>query len=366
MKKVIYISGLLFTLISAPVFAAPTFGFINNNIWLTNENALAGESIKIYSVIVNSDESAVKGNIIFYDNNSPISQPLAFYLEGGGSSRVLSSNWQVTKGKHQFKAAISNITFESNSQKIASSESSVSQTETKFFDADSDGDGLPDQQEIKNGTNPNNADTDHDGENDAIDPAPNNYNLTSGPDTDGDGISDKVDVDIDNDGLTNEQERILGTDIYRTDTDGDGVNDKNDFYPLDVKKWKKEELINKKIDLTSVNTSKAIDQSLSDIKSRPEQIAETEELLIPEVISEKEISTTSASSSMAVSEKKDEGLVDEAGITNSDMQPMEKVENQGISFINKLIILAVIFLVFGMVFFRLSRGLKRSRIDYDD
>jgi hypothetical protein len=59
-------------------------------------------------------------------------------------------------------------------------------------------------------------------------------------DTDGDGIRDQLDPDIDNDGLTNEEERAIGTDPYKADTDGDGVNDKNDYYPLDPSRWKKE------------------------------------------------------------------------------------------------------------------------------
>lgn len=44
-------------------------------------------------------------------------------------------------------------------------------------------------------------------------------------DTDGDGLGDTIDPDIDGDGVTNEQEIIDGTDPLKADTDGDGVID---------------------------------------------------------------------------------------------------------------------------------------------
>lgn len=54
-------------------------------------------------------------------------------------------------------------------------------------------------------------------------------------DTDSDGVDDEFDVDIndpnsdsDGDGLTDNQERIAGTDPLNVDTDGDGINDAED------------------------------------------------------------------------------------------------------------------------------------------
>lgn len=67
-------------------------------------------------------------------------------------------------------------------------------------------------------------DADGDGYNHDTDNCP----LVSNPDQadlDGDGIGDVCDPDIDGDGLTNEQEVILGTDPYNPDTDGDGLTD---------------------------------------------------------------------------------------------------------------------------------------------
>ena len=56
-------------------------------------------------------------------------------------------------------------------------------------------------------------------------------------DTDGDGVADVTDPDDDNDGLTDEEEKNLGTNPLKPDTDGDGYNDKDDCYPLDASKW---------------------------------------------------------------------------------------------------------------------------------
>jgi large repetitive protein len=130
---------------------------------------------------------------------------------------------------------------------------------------DCDGDGIDNQTEIDNGSDPSDScdpnagavalsDCDNDGLNageEALagtDPA--------NPDTDGDGINDGDEVtngsdptnacdpsatailtsDCDNDGLTADDEILLGTDPANADTDGDGINDGdeviNGFDPL--------------------------------------------------------------------------------------------------------------------------------------
>ena len=57
-------------------------------------------------------------------------------------------------------------------------------------------------------------------------------------DSDGDGIPDRLDADMDNDGLTNEEEKKIGTDSLKVDTDQDGVDDKRDAFPLDPNRSK--------------------------------------------------------------------------------------------------------------------------------
>jgi len=85
--------------------------------------------------------------------------------------------------------------------------------------ADTDGDGLSDGAELARGTNPLLWDTDGDGLSDGAE-------VSSGMDpvTPNEG-DETFDADPDGDGLTNEEEMQLGTDRNDADTDGDGVSD---------------------------------------------------------------------------------------------------------------------------------------------
>lgn len=91
---------------------------------------------------------------------------------------------------------------------------------------DTDGDGVTDEQEIANGTDPNSADTDGDGVSDSEELERGTDPLSA--DTDGDGLSDGDEVNS------------YGTDPTKADTDGDGLSDYD-------------EVITYKTDATSAN-----------------------------------------------------------------------------------------------------------------
>jgi hypothetical protein len=57
-------------------------------------------------------------------------------------------------------------------------------------------------------------------------------------DNDGDGLGDDIDPDDDNDGIPDTQEIANGTNPLKADTDGDGTPDGSDQFPLDPKKQK--------------------------------------------------------------------------------------------------------------------------------
>ncbi|MCL1150864.1 hypothetical protein [Shewanella ulleungensis] len=65
-----------------------------------------------------------------------------------------------------------------------------------------------------------------------------NYARFPALDVDGDGINNDVDLDDDNDGLSDEEELVLGTNPFWKDTDGDGIDDnievENSLDPLDA------------------------------------------------------------------------------------------------------------------------------------
>ena len=100
---------------------------------------------------------------------------------------------------------------------------------------DSDGDGVSDEQEKEDGTDPNNPDTDGDGLTDGEEKE--HGTDPKNPDTDGDGVNDGDEVkdgtdpknkDTDGDGLTDGEEKEHGTDPTKPDTDGDGLKDKEE------------------------------------------------------------------------------------------------------------------------------------------
>ncbi|MBI4272917.1 L,D-transpeptidase [Candidatus Uhrbacteria bacterium] len=103
---------------------------------------------------------------------------------------------------------------------------------------DSDEDGLQDHDEIKYGTDKNNSDSDGDGYRDGIE-ARNGYSPLSKK-----GVRLRV-ADSDHDGLTDEEELLFGTDPANADTDEDGFSDRKElekgYNPLstDRKKLKK-------------------------------------------------------------------------------------------------------------------------------
>ena len=95
-------------------------------------------------------------------------------------------------------------------------------SEIDLASIDTDGDGLSDADEKRVGTNPQKTDTDGDGfpDNEEL-----GAELSSPIDTDKDGIIDALDDDDDNDGLSTLLEGKIGTSTLLKDTDGDGISD---------------------------------------------------------------------------------------------------------------------------------------------
>jgi outer membrane protein OmpA-like peptidoglycan-associated protein len=100
---------------------------------------------------------------------------------------------------------------------------------------DTDNDGITDQQEKKIGTNAEKADSDDDGIDDSEEIG---SNINQPLDTDNNGIINALDADDDGDTLPTKLESTLGTNPLSSDSDGDGIDDateigKNTLTPLD-------------------------------------------------------------------------------------------------------------------------------------
>uniref|UniRef100_UPI00260849AA T9SS type B sorting domain-containing protein n=1 Tax=uncultured Maribacter sp. TaxID=431308 RepID=UPI00260849AA len=109
-------------------------------------------------------------------------------------------------------------------------------TNTMWQNADCDNDGIDNGTEETNGTDPYGTDTDGDGVPDNLDTNPlDPCNPSQAPGYTGYNVSNSIwqAGDCDNDGISNDTEETNGTDPYNTDTDGDGVPDNTDNDPLD-------------------------------------------------------------------------------------------------------------------------------------
>ena len=92
-------------------------------------------------------------------------------------------------------------------------------------DGDTDGDGVSDSEERKLGTDPTKKDSDGDGIPDNAELSRNGTGPFTGIDTDGDGKIDALDTDDDGDGLLTKDELGMGGAARPQDTDGDGRPD---------------------------------------------------------------------------------------------------------------------------------------------
>lgn len=93
--------ALLFFL---PFSAFAASGFPSASIWLSKENARAGEIVYIRVAVHNASEKKLSGSVVFIVDGKEIGeQTLA--LESGASA-ILSAPWTVSPGEHRISARI--------------------------------------------------------------------------------------------------------------------------------------------------------------------------------------------------------------------------------------------------------------------
>lgn len=273
MKKIVLFVSALFCL--APVSTWAAFDFVvDKAVTMSNPNAVEGQTVKLYTVVVNNEFSSLTGKVNFYNGGQLIGtaeikklaqeeaqQVFISYVLPAGSLTittqlagvsVINKNGEIqtvseAEVKNTNSPAIFEIDRDTDKDGIGNKTdpdddndglNDVREAElgTDAFKADTDGDGLNDQEEIDKKTDPKKADSDGDGVNDTVDVFPNDLKETL--DADKDGIGDNADPDDDNDGLPDDKEKAIGSDPLISDTDTDGTKDSEDALPLDAKETK--------------------------------------------------------------------------------------------------------------------------------
>lgn len=182
----IFLFSLILSFLPFLAFAKTDLSLTATDIATSKEEAVFGEIVRVFARVFNLGDTDVYGFVVFLDNGKEMADPQPISVKANTYDDVFI-DWPVSAGTHNIQAKI-----------IA----------TNLAD-----------------------------ENPANDKAvKDNYFVDL--DTDGDGVGNNKDLDDDNDNLSDEQERILGTDSLDPDSDGDGARDGIDVFPLDAKEWR--------------------------------------------------------------------------------------------------------------------------------
>lgn len=111
LKRINFFVLLILTLIPFGISFAQTnnVGIIPSNIWYSKDPFEAGDKIKIYTVIYNSDSRELSGTVIFFDNKVFLGK--SNFTVPGKSVRDVSIDWTATVGDHVIFAKIENAKF---------------------------------------------------------------------------------------------------------------------------------------------------------------------------------------------------------------------------------------------------------------
>ncbi len=203
------------------------------------------------TVAKNNNNSVVNQSIVVIDNNK-VSNDLKKNIESvkneeskNNENSNKSSEITTNKINKLTNSKIKNNRDELKNVQEKKKEDKIKEQEKKekkiifarFFPnnntlIDSDSDGLSDSDERKYGTDPLNPDSDNDGYLDGVEVGdgnnPNgNGKLANNPNiiSDDNKLLDNIVVDSDGDGLTDNEETIVGTDPFNPDSDNDGKLD---------------------------------------------------------------------------------------------------------------------------------------------
>lgn len=226
---------LLAFLFSSDSLAKTDLSITATDITFSKDSPLEGETVRVFARVFNLGETDVYGFVVFLNGGKEMTDPQPISVKVNTYDDVFI-DWEVIAGTYNIQAKIvgTNLTDDNPDNDIALQEDYFVDLDTdgdrigNTKDLDDDNDGLSDEEEAILGTNPLNPDTDGDKAQDNIDPFP--LDPTEWQDSDKDGIGDNADTDDDNDGLSDEEELfIFGTNPLNPDSDNDGLSDKEEI-----------------------------------------------------------------------------------------------------------------------------------------
>jgi hypothetical protein len=172
-SKVFFIFLILSSIFFAPHAQAKTAtlenaGFMPGKIWFSKQYFYAGSPVRIYTVIFNGSDINISGTANFYNNRSLIGKS-EFSIDRGKGVKEVWLDWIASKGSNRIKVVITDIMNEDTKEKLDINSPTLAEARTEefFTDAmpidplikDTDGDGTPDEQELRYGTDMNKPDS---------------------------------------------------------------------------------------------------------------------------------------------------------------------------------------------------------------
>lgn len=131
-KRLLLIAGFV-VLVAHPVFAAipEGTGFIQKNIWYSHYPLVAGDTVKIFTLINNPSAGVLSGTAEFHDKGTLMgSKPFSVSAH---SYEAISLDWKVIPGDHAISAEIKNAKLLEDSKSTTVTVPNVSTGEDQTF-----------------------------------------------------------------------------------------------------------------------------------------------------------------------------------------------------------------------------------------
>lgn len=90
-------------------------GLAPKSIWLSRSRVVAADSVKILTVVYNSSNTSITGQVVFSVDDTPIGNK-DFALKEG-EAQIISQEWLAQAGNHSVSARVTN-TFNADTKKI--------------------------------------------------------------------------------------------------------------------------------------------------------------------------------------------------------------------------------------------------------